>query len=117
MFVTETRRVLKRRLRRPLRFGLFERHPLLFYGAIVLMLGFFAIAAVHEWIPGLCKADAEGEDECPFCKLVHTLLLVAVAAACFAPWSCTAPRAQGDFELPPLTARFPAYLLRAPPAI
>lgn len=52
--------------------------PLLFYLTLVSLLVFFALAVVHELIPGLCAADEQPGQDCPFCRLVKTLTIVAL---------------------------------------
>jgi hypothetical protein len=104
-----------RRVQAPLAGTVFERRALLFYAVLLVLLAFFAIAAVHELIPGLCEADGEGEEDCPFCKLVHTLTLIVAVFFFFT--GCTAIRNTilSDSAFSPLMLQFPAYRLRAPP--
>lgn len=102
-------------LTRRLRSSAFQDRPVLFYGTILFLLALLCIAAVHELIPGLCEAGDEGEENCPFCQLVHVLVMAAAAIALLhygarisaVPLPDNAPR--------PCRVRFPAYRLRAPP--
>ena len=56
--------------------------PWLFYAVSLGLFAFFAVAVVHELIPGLCPI-LEGEDEeCPFCELIYTLTLAVVVLLC-----------------------------------
>ncbi|MFP4502189.1 MAG: hypothetical protein ACLFTT_14405 [Candidatus Hydrogenedentota bacterium] len=103
------------RLRRPVRCTAFERRPLLFYAALGLMLAFFALALVHELIPGLCTAGESGEEDCPFCKLVDTLCLLAVALAVVPATRTAGPRIFAGTQCLRLPNRYPGFHLRAPP--
>lgn len=60
---------------------IFQRHPIVFWAVEGALLVFFAIAAVHEIIPGLCLAEEDDDSACPFCKLVHALALLVFLAA------------------------------------
>jgi hypothetical protein len=109
--------VLLRRLQRSARGAMFEKYPLVFYGTVCLFLLFFAVGAVHELIPGLCDGDEEGEEDCPFCRLVYASVLIAVAVVCgfVRNFACThLCRGQNGYTG---QARYPHYLLRAPPAL
>ena len=94
---------------------IFEQHRLVFFGVTLCLLGLFALAAVHEMLPGFCTADEEGED-CPFCTLVFTLVL-AVCLALFLP-ECALCRRQASLLFTELRLAHIRYAgwLRAPPA-
>jgi hypothetical protein len=47
------------------------KHGWLFYATVAFMLLFFAAGTVHELVPGLCHTDADGDEDCAFCFLVH----------------------------------------------
>ncbi len=104
------------RLRRPVTCTAFERCPLLFYAALGLMLAFFALALVHELLPGLCTAGESAEEDCPFCKLVDTLCLLAVALAVAPAIRTARTPAFAGTEYLRASNRYPGFHLRAPPA-
>jgi hypothetical protein len=87
-----------------------------FRGVLLLLLLLFTLAAVHECIPGLCSADEDASQPCPFCKLMQTLYFLAFLATCMFHYE---PARSGilRFANPP-TPKFPYpfFLLRAPPA-
>jgi len=88
----------------------------LFYAIVAVLLGFLAVAVFHELIPGLCTADDDAENDCPFCKLVHTFALIVLAWACPHCWTSIRNRVCCAAEPCPQRSRYPHYLVRAPPA-
>jgi hypothetical protein len=60
----------------------------LFKITAVFLVCFFILAAFHEAIPGLCLSQGRNtENVCPFCKLIHTLVLLVVSI-CFVSVQC-----------------------------
>ncbi len=89
----------------------FKRCAALFLIVVLLLLALYALALVHEIIPGLCIED--GQEECPFCKLAHGIVLVlpALLGLTFTVAACS------HIERPVLhpIAVHACYRLRAPP--
>ncbi len=106
---------MKTRITR-LKGSVFHQYPIIFYLVLAALLAFFAVAVVHELIPGLCTADDGNEDTCPFCRLVHALVLVVPFFAALCGWIIRRgiPCRITDLLLPSFHS--PANLLRAPPA-
>ena len=94
----------------------FARRQRIFYAIVYGLLLFFAVAVVHDLIPGLCASMDGRGDKCPFCELVYAFALAVAVfvhllrsqAARLRPLARRAP--------PPQPCRYPAYALRAPPA-
>lgn len=117
MFLPAIKNKLRRRPGSALRFTVFANHRILFYGAIAFLLAFYAVALVHELIPGLCTEEEGPEYTCPFCKLVHSSSLLVLALLCVFCYVstrlCIGGNAYPYFE----PDRYPNFLLRAPPVI
>ena len=116
MYGLTKRAALECRLKQPVRFSVFKKHAHLFYGVLALMLVFFAVAAVHELIPGLCSADENGDNDCPFCKLVFSFTLIVLALAGFSFLTLFRNHLRAGTEPPQRQIRYPYLHLRAPPA-
>ena len=97
--------------RRALRSSSFERFIALLFVTVTFLLAFYALALVHETIPSLRIED--GQDECPFCKLAHGLVLVLPALLCgvFTSAACAYPKCVSIHPATPHAF----YRLRAPP--
>lgn len=104
------------RRQRPLALGVFEPMPMLFLGTALLLLAFMAVAEVHELIPGLCTAD-DSLYECPFCKLIHTIVVIAALAVCLVRLMRSISGVSRRSESPLTFQPTSGYLLRAPPAL
>lgn len=99
-----------------LRRTVFARCPWLFHATVAVMLLFFALALVHEAIPGLCAAPGGDAAKCPFCNLIHVL---ALAATLFVYAHIVAQANRGPIDralFPSLPAIYPSHAPRAPPA-
>lgn len=84
--------------------------------AIVLVC-FFITAAFHEAVPGLCLSrNPNGDNVCPFCKLIYTLVLLAVAISIAAIHVLWVPPGLLAVAIP-CAARRACWLLRGPPAL
>ena len=117
MLVLTVKYPLNHRLRRRGGDTAFRRYPLLFYAVVGTLLAFYAVAMVHEMIPGLCNAGDFSQQECPFCKLAHALTLLVLA---FVPVLYGTPlrrRILVDLSASRNNSRYPRYLLRAPPRL
>lgn len=104
----------RRRPSRSLEHTVFQGARTLFYAATLALLALFALALLHELIPGLCLDDG---GSCPFCKLVHTLTLTAPTLVFFACAALARRLLSGAAAPPRETPRYPRFLLRAPPAL
>ena len=98
-----------------LRHTVFARCPWLFYAAVLLMLSFFALALVHEAIPGLCSAQGGDAATCPFCNLIHVLALAATAFIYAQLAGMANPRPGALALFPPAPVLYPPHIPRAPP--
>ncbi|MBW7864237.1 MAG: hypothetical protein GX580_11315 [Candidatus Hydrogenedens sp.] len=105
----------RRRQVRPVGHTVFQGARTLFYATVFALLVLFAVALVHELIPGLCLDNDGGN--CPFCKLVHSLTLTVQVLLFFACGALARRRLCGAATSPMETPRFPRFLLRAPPAL
>jgi len=95
--------------------GMFMRHGRLIYAVIMLLLAFYAVAVVHESIPGLCTLFDGDDEECAFCSLVYTLAI----ALCLCLYFLLRRERQTVALLPYAVFGsqriWPAFSLRGPP--
>ena len=91
--------------------------PGLFYAAALLVLALFSLALVHEAIPELCTTGENAEEDCPFCKLAHTLILVVLTFVLFSCLESVILRAASSFVFHPAHTLHVCNPLRAPPAV
>ncbi|MFO7973882.1 MAG: hypothetical protein R6V12_04530 [Candidatus Hydrogenedentota bacterium] len=96
-------------------YAAFSKTSRLFYAVLMFLLLFYVLALVHEAIPGLCQKDEGGEENCPFCQLVHALILVVLVFT-WLLWraSTTVSTAENSIYLP-VHIRCICNPLRAPP--
>ncbi len=108
-------RQVSNRVKRTVKNTVFQNHPLIFCGVVAVLLTVFAVAIIHELVPGLCARVSSDSNSCPYCRLVRMLVVVVL--------SLLAPRWFPGFqEGPPAPADEPStqeprslFLLRAPP--
>ena len=95
----------------------FAAHPWLFRFTLFALLAFFAFAAVHELIPGVCALIEGDDEECAFCKLLFTVTLVlAILVRVFGRGPAKNKRT--PLRVAPARRRlYPPYALRAPPSL
>lgn len=93
-----------------------SRRSVFFYATAAFLIAFFALAAIHELIPGLCIEDDRPGEECPFCHLVKSLTLIVALLLTLAFWVAVRERLLALAQLCPHLLFQTRFLRRAPPS-
>ena len=82
----------------------------------IFLVCFFITAAFHEAVPGLCLSrNPNGDNACPFCKLIYSLVILAVVI-CLATIHVLLRSPEQLAARIPCATRRTCWLLRGPPA-